>query len=92
MTTKTIAYPVYTLAFSFNDLSDPSKAVAVKYDKDVWSYFGTLVKSEVQAIYNLSMANLIHYPVGTIGAKDACEVLGFLADTYSDWVDEFENN
>ena len=88
----TTGYPIYTLGFSFGDLSDPSQAIAVKYATGVSSYFDSLKKSEVKAIYDLSMANLMHYPTGTIGSRDACEILGFLEDTYQDWVAEFEAN
>ena len=92
-TTKVIApYPHYTLGFSFGDLRDAAKAVAVKYGESKFSYFDSLKKSEVQAIYDLSMANLMSYPIDTIGSRDACEILGFLEDTYREWVDEFEAN
>ena len=92
-TTKNVlSYPRYISYATEEEYNNASKKIAVVYENGTVSYLGTLDKTEAKWFYDCGMTDLLKYSPSECGSGMAAELLGFLEDTYPEFIEEFENN
>ena len=90
-TKKVFSYPRYIPYATEDEYTNASKKIAVVYEDGKVSYLGTLTKPEAKWFYDYGMSDLLKYSINECGSGMAAELLGFLEDTYPDFIKEFEN-
>ena len=91
-TKKVLSYPRYISYATEEEYNNASKKIAVVYEDGTVSYLGTLNQAEAKWFYDLGMADLLKYSINECGSGMAAELLGFLEDTYPEFIEELENN